>query len=154
MKKLYVGLVIIISLFISGFLFYNLYINDTNTKTDESQSNIKKELQKQILVESSFNNSNCVSDFPVFISIENNSDKTIEVATMYLDIYRKGYSFSINGSERMVSDKILEPNNKFQFCKKINLSEKYSEYMDKLEELETKIKLESVRINEDYIYFD
>jgi hypothetical protein len=57
--------------------------------------------------------------FPIYVSVANGSDRTINSVTFTLEAKRKGYSGNIAAYNSYASDKIIPPHEAFAWCWKV-----------------------------------
>lgn len=70
----------------------------------------------------------CPEDFPLFVKILNNSDRTINSVDFDIRITRKGYSKNLAEWGDYGSDKIIEPGSGWESCWKYKLQAEYERY--------------------------
>lgn len=108
-KKLFkwavVGILVVI-LFIALLLGYSS-VQEWFT-TDRHKSKIKVDL--------TFNSPECDKEYPLGVSIKNNSSKTLTNISIYFKVTKKGYSSELNNYRGTNSDKILAPKEEVSFC--------------------------------------
>lgn len=111
-KKLFkwavIGTLVVVLLF--ALLFGYLSVQEWFT-TDRHKSNIKVEL--------TFNAPDCDKEYPLGVSIKNNSSKTLTNISFYFKVTKKGYSSKLNNYHDIESDKILAPKEEIGFCSKV-----------------------------------
>lgn len=108
-KKLFkwavVGTLVVVLLF--ALLLGYLSIQEWFT-IDRHKSKIKVEL--------TFNAPDCDKEYPLGVSIKNNSSKTLTNISVDFKVAKKGYSSELNNYSGITSDKILAPNEASGFC--------------------------------------
>lgn len=74
-------------------------------------------LQEKIVVTVSYDKIKCSVEYPLFISVNNNSNKTISKVTWHVDSYQPGYSTNLAGyNNDYYCDKILKPGERWTLC--------------------------------------
>jgi hypothetical protein len=80
-------------------------------------------MNKSISVNISYNISKCNHEYPLLVTIKNNSPKTLTKVEWHLNIYMPGYSTDIAGwQNEYSSDKILKPGEMRSSCYKLPLN--------------------------------
>jgi len=102
-------LVLIGLLFLACFILWQAFIGGPEQE--------RKAIENAVSVELSFNTSVCSEKYPLFVKITNNSRKTIDKVTWYLNIYVPGYSTDLSGyNDNYSCDKILKPGEVYTLC--------------------------------------
>ena len=77
----------------------------------------KKMLQEKIVVTVSYDTTTCGTGYPLFIFINNSSNRTISKVTWNVDAYQPGYSTNLAGyNNDYYCDKILKPGERWTLC--------------------------------------
>lgn len=84
----------------------------------------------------------CDAQYPIFVTVTNNSQKVIEYVTFYISAKRAGRSTVVSDYKVYSSDLIIAPNQSGVGCVDVPLKSEYR-HLD-LKELEYEIKLENV----------
>lgn len=144
LKWLFKKLLLVLLILIMGILIKEYY-------SEYQRSKLKDEIK--VVVE--FPSKKCENKYPIYIQITNTSDKTIDKSSIYIGVYNKGYStnLAINNNQ-ITSDKIIKPNEVYDFCHKKIVNEMYVEYVTVDNKAEKLILPNDVEIKILEKYFD
>jgi len=88
----------------------------------------KKGEQEKVKMSIEYNLKKCNEDYPLFITIENNTDKTINNINFDLKITRRGHSTNLDNYTNYNSDLIIKPGEAFGNCYLYRLKNEYKMY--------------------------
>ncbi len=96
-------LIIILLIICVGYYFY--------------QKEQKKEKQSEkVIMTIKYDLYNCEKEYPLFVTISNNSNKIINFIEYSISIYEKGYSTDISTFNKYSSDRIITPGMTYNQC--------------------------------------
>lgn len=111
---------IIIGIIVILILIIFIYTYNDSKKREKEQEKVKMSIE--------YNLKKCNEDYPLFITIENNTDKTINNINFDLKITRRGHSTDIGDYTDYNSDLIMGPGKAFGNCYLYRLKNEYKKY--------------------------
>lgn len=96
----------------------------------EFEARKRKAEEEKVKITVEYSLEKCTKDYPLYITITNGANKTINSVSFYLDITRKEYSTNIADylGNQYTSDKIIKPDSIFSSCWNYKLDPKYEKY--------------------------
>lgn len=117
----------------------------------EREKEAERIIFNNVSVSAKYNVIECKPEFPVQIEINNRSTATILSTSIDMTVRRDGFSRAVNSNPYAYSDKIIEPNQRYTFCTKLELQEAYAPLYERPELLLFDVSVSMLNTDGGYI---